>query len=355
MAYYNSNSNSYSSRSYTTNSTPEENILNTVNYPSWDSKEEEKKAQAILDKALSKKVLTRKLLNNAFEHVYREDPRKLAEVKANRKSIKRHIIEGNFLDVQQYIDSGYNLFSKDKDGKSLVHIAAMSRKPVPMLKLLLDNGAPLDSMDNDSKTPFLLTLELLIGFGAYPRELWDASNYLLDRGALLLPHGINWLPHNVVEDRIKDLLKHRFGKEEVTEDEKREYLRTHGQAKLLSYFGAQDLYYRIWELEDMYLRTLHFTSLASNQSLHLTLDERASIRLLKEYVKYWFLKSDTEGDVDLLVKQPGGKPDRVLDSMKTIKEEGLTEETPIKILPRLRTHANVWGGRRRGYTRKARK
>lgn len=322
--------------------------------PSWDKDAEEEHAQDILDKALSKKVLTRKALNNAFEYVYKDNAQKLAEALKNRKTMTQHIIQGHFLDVKQYIDSGYDLFSKGAGGESVVHIAAISKKPVPMLKLLLDSGAPIDAMDNNSKTPLMLSLEYLIGVGAYPKEIWEASNYLLDRGALLLPHSLGLLPHNVLEDRMKDLLLHRFGKEDVTEYEKREYLNEHGPQKLLSYFGSQQLYYRIWELEDTYMRTLHFKSYASNQILELTLDERASIRLLKEYVKYWFLKSSTEGDVDLLVKQLKGKPNRVLDPNKTIKEEDLTEDTTITIIPRLKTYANVWNGGRR-HTRKARK
>lgn len=356
MPYYNNNSNSY--RTYTSNNSYsyEPNILNAVYYPYWDTEVEEKKTQDILDNALNKKVLTRKLLNNAFEYVYKDNHHKLQEVKANRKPMREHVREGNLLDVKQYIDSGYDLFKKEEQNFTLTHIAAFSKNPLPMLKLLLDNGAPIDPMNDHSKTPFLFALGLGIGMGQYPRQLWDAANYLLDRGALLLPYTLTLLPHNVMEDRMKDILKGKFGKEEVSDEEKREYLTTHGKDALNSYFGALDLYYRILDLEDTYLRTLHFTNLASNETRTLTLDERASIRLLKEYVKYWFLRSNAQGDVDLLVKEPKGKPDRVLDPTKTIKEEGLTEDTVIKIVPRLKTYANVWGGkRRRAYTRKSRK
>ncbi len=346
------NSNSESNSNYSNISSDSSHfeypdILDQVQYPIWDFEEVEEELEETINAATTKKILTRKMLNNAIEYALRNKPQELAAAKKKRKTIDEHVTEGNLLDVKQYLDDGANVNQKFGGNLSLIQLALLflHRNPLPMIKLLLDYGADINHFSNDNKTPLHYALEDNMGEGAFSKQIWQTVNYLLDRGALLYPHPAHTMLSQLAEARMKDVLMRKTGKETITLDEQRDFLEKNGIHSLNMYYGAEQLMDRISHLEDDHVRGLKFSNLASSEIKTLFIDERGSVRVLKEYVKYTILKMAPYGDVDLLVKQGQGKPDRILDTSKTIKEEGLNEDVIIKIVPKLKT-GNVLGGRR---------
>ena len=227
-----------------------------------------------------------------------------------------------------------------------------------MVKLLVDAGANINAVNDFNLTPLHMALSIGLNNAdsvGFPRSLWNITNYLLDQGAFLNPPKYGTMTNELVANQLNRIALVKFGKTDVSDNDERQALTDHGLTFLNMYYGVRDLYNRIVSMEDEFVRVLHFYSMASTEPTPILLDERCSIRMLKDYVKFWIL-NNMSSEVDLLIKQPGGKPDRILDLDKTIQEEGLNEDSRIKLVVRLRTYANVYGGRRRDRkTRKHRK
>lgn len=355
--HYNSNEDNSGNESYRNeNEQSNNNILNNVSYPQWEDYDWEETTQAKIDEAVSKPILTRKMVNNAFVHLFRNKPVNLKKAKSSRKAVWQHVLEGNIKDVKQYIDEGYDICEKLPGNLTNLHVAIMSKEPEAMVKLVVDAGCNLNAVDNKNRTPLHMALSYGLNTqqAGFPRQLWSIANYLLDKGAHLYPRTSDTSTSELMAEQLDRIVLAKTGKPTITPDEERAFLKEHGIQSLNMYYGCRDLYYRLRDMEDEYLRLLHFTSLSSSTPITLLMDDRATIRTLKEYVKHWILNNG-DAEVDLLVKQPGGKPDRILEVDKTIKEEGLDEDSVIKMVIRLQTYKNVWEGGRRSRRSKTRK
>ncbi len=326
--YSNNNSNSDSERSFSNNRyTPE-----------WDPEKAERNISEELARELAKPGLTRKQLNNALKAVL---PKNKPQVII---SFFQHVIKGNYRDVKQFIDQGVDLYQKAKDGTTCVHYAIYAPDPLPMLKLLLDAGADVNAFNNRSHSPLhvaLLRLDTRCTLKDY-----ETIHYLLDRGAILYP--VRWYVsvlttvvnlHKALDDKIRSESVSVF---------------TYSEHPLYNdLFRCIDLEDRMWDMDEKYVRLLKFKTLASNDIIAFEIDTRATMRILRDYAKYWILKSETVPDLILPGKKTPIQSDEDLN--KTIAETGLNEDTVITLIPKLKSGFHSAGGSRRKTQRRRRR
>lgn len=316
--------------------------LNNVKVPVWNGEDFETNLSIELRKELTKPGLTRKQLNNALKQV---NPKG----KGVSLSFFVHVVLGNLRDVKQFIDGGHDLNERARDGTGCVHYALRSKKPLLMLKLLLDEGADVNMFNNKSLTPLHVLLKNLKG--RCSQRQYEMIHYLLDRGALLYPLNFRLSVMDEANKQMNILSKKIFGHEMPYYDyNKSNALRFYGSKALDDLLRMETIMDRLYDDDEQHIRLLKFQTLASDEIITLPMDDRAPLTAVRDFARFWILKQSPEGKADLLLPSTKGQAPKLLNLTQTVEQARLTEDTPLILIPRLQTQTNfihgVDGGKR---------
>lgn len=323
--------------------------LNNLKVPVWNGEEFETSLSIALRKELAKPGLTRKQLNNALKQV---NPKG----KGVRVSFLVHVIQGNLRDVKQFIEAGQDLNQRARDGTSCLHYALRSKKPLLMLKLLLDEGADIHMFNNKSHS--VLHDAILNLKGKCSQRDFEIIQYLLDRGALLFPISHTLTVVNEIENQMNRLSETLFGHAmPYYPRNKHNALEFYGSKGLDDLKRMEMIASRLYEEDTEHVRLLKFKTFMGPAVISLQIDDRAPLRIVRDYVRFWILQQGPEGKVDLLLPGTKGQPAKPVDLQKTVSEAGITEDTTLILVPKLETQTEVYnynyfGGKRQ--TRKKR-
>ncbi len=319
MPYWSNNEDNSGNRSPENESDNYSNWNNQDEYPEWDSERAEAFLEQALQQELAKKNLTRKQINNVLMKI-------LPKGKKNtRMSFFQHVVRGNLRDVKQFIDEGYDINQRAKDGTSALHYALYSPNALLMIKLLCDAGINVNAFNNRSHTPLHLAILRLDGHCS--EKDFNLINYLLDRGALSLPvrFGITLYAAitkeaSKITQRLQGLhpLRNRGKLETTMEDANR----------------LMGLANRISDIDTDHVHLLKLKTPATQEPIQFMIDTRASVGLLKDYMKYWILR--TEERPKILLKS--GKNTKSLDDdLVTLDSLHLNEDSDLTLMPALKS------------------
>lgn len=345
--YRNSNSEStYGNNWYNRNYNSEGNYfnrdpLNNVKVPVWNSEDFETALSIELSKELAKKGITRKQLNNALKQV---NPKG----KGVALSFFNHVVQGNLRDVKQFIDAGQDLGQRARDGTGCLHYALRSKKPLLMLKLLLDGGADVNMFNNKSRSP--LHTAILNLNGKCSQKDYEIIHYLLDRGALLYPIYFDLSVLDEANNQMNRLSKKLFGHElPYYHYNQTDALLQYGSKALDDLKRMETIMDRLYEEDSEHIRLLKFKTMMSDEVITLQMDDRAPLRIVRDYARFWILKQGFDGKADLLLPGTKGQPPKPIDLDQTVESAKITEDTPLFIVPKLQTQTevyNYYGGKR---------
>lgn len=130
-----------------------------------------------------RKKLTRKRLNNALAQVYRDHPEYFTGV-PTKMSFFQHVHDGNLDDVQEFLEeSDFNINMRDPAGSTALFYAMDGAGGLPMVKLLVDNGADINAMNNIGEVPLHI---LCYNLKAITSDQIKILEYMIEQPNLIL-------------------------------------------------------------------------------------------------------------------------------------------------------------------------
>ena len=276
-----------------------------------------------------KKKLTRKRLNNALAEVYREHPNFFLSP-PTKMSFFQHVHAGNVDDVKEFLeDPEFSIQMRDSDGNTPLFYAMDGLGGLPMVKLLVDNGADINSMNMIGEVPFHV---LCRGLTYSTPEQITIIRFMLEEPTLLLfplfgrsleqlfleaTEDIgsfqNWYRtalNSQLEEPISPENSERARKEKEIEDD------------------LLDLYYKIAELSETHVQYVNLTSSDAKERAYYYLDTRMTGAQLKEYMQKQVFRNPFM-NIDLLFR---GK---LLDPKVSLHQQGVVSDVTITYQVRL--------------------
>lgn len=273
------------------------------------------------------KKLTRKRLNNALVQVHREHP-EFFLTPPTKMTFFEHVHAGHLDDVQEFLEEpDFHINMRDRDGNTGLFYAMDGAGGLPMVKLLLENGADLNAMNSIGEVPLHVLCRDLPSVSSTQIEILD---FLLDQKNLILfPFFKRSLEavflHAMDEIEAFDqyMFNARVYSEDRTEEEQERY-----QRQLDIRVPLSNLYEAIQWISEEHVRYVNVIPANTRERTYYSLDTRMTGSQLKEFLQKQVYMNPFM-NLDLLF---AGK---LLDTTKTLDEQGVKEESTITYQVRL--------------------
>lgn len=287
-----------------------------------------------------RKKLTRKRLNNALAQVYREHPAYFHEP-PTKMSFFEHVHAGNLDDVQEFLEEEeFNINMRDPAGSTPLFYAMDGAGGLPMVKLLIENGADINAMNNIGEVPFHVVCYDLLSLT--PSQVEILQFMIAQQNLILFPYNgrplesiflqavddigsyQNWVSHAEEYDpeSIRPTNRERLERERAIQPDLLEF---YSQIERLSEYNVQ------------YVRVI-----PQNQKelVYFHLDTRMTGAQLKEFMLKQVFRNHSL-NLDFLFGST------VLDPSISLADQGVENESTIRYQPRLASGLLRRGGKRK--------
>lgn len=282
--------------------------------------------------APTRKKLTRKRLNNALVQVYREHPTYFT-TPPTKMSFFEHVHAGNLDDVQEFLEEAdFNINMRDPAGSTALFYAMDGAGGLPMVKLLLENGADINAMNNIGEVPFHVLCYNLV---AIPPNQVEILQYMIEQPNLILfPFNRENL-ETIFSYAYNDIRAFQLWYNDAIDNQLEEPISEENRNRAVREGAIQGTIYtllvRISELSDEYVQYINVVPSNSTERSYHHIDVRMKGSQLKEYIQRQVHRNKSM-NIDLLYRG------RLLDLSKTLLEQGVQtadDETTITYQVRL--------------------
>lgn len=292
-----------------------------------------------------KKKLTRKRLNNALAQVYRENPSFFSNP-PTKMSFFQHVYAGNLDDVKEFLEEAdFNINMRDKNGNDCLFFAVDGSGGLPMVKLLVDNGANINAMNFIGEVPLHILCRNLTHLTS---NQFDILTFMIDQPNLILFPIAGRPLESIFLDAIDDIGSFQNWISNIEEYEP-EAIQPENRERLKREREAQDyllaLYSQIEKLSEDYVKYVKVIPQNKKELTYIHLDIRMTGAQLKQYIQRQ-IYNDPFMNIDLLFAR------RVLDPAKTLVEQGVEDESTITYQVRLISGSMRLGGRRKTHRKR---
>jgi hypothetical protein len=275
-----------------------------------------------------RKKLTRKRLNNALVQVHRNYPGFFL-TPPTKMTFFEHVHAGHLDDVQEFLEEpDFNINMRDEDGGSTGLFYAMDGAGgLPMVKLLLENGADINAMNNIGQVPLHVLCRDLTSLSLKQIEILE---FMFDQENLILFPFAGRSIESVFLHAMDDLESFDqymfnarvYGEERTPEEEERYRRQTDIQVPL------SNLYEAIQFISEEHVKYVNVVPANTRDRTYYHLDTRMTGEQLKQMIQRQVYQNPFM-NLDLLFAG------RLLDTTRTLDEQGVNEETTITYQVRL--------------------
>jgi hypothetical protein len=292
-----------------------------------------------------KKKLTRKRLNNALAQVYRENPSFFSNP-PTKMSFFQHVYAGNIDDVKEFLEEpDFIVNTRDRNGNGCLFFAVDGAGGLPMVKLLIENGADINAMNFMGEVPIHILCRNLTQLTS---NQFDILTYIIDQPNLILFPMFGRPLESVFLDAIDDIGSFQNWISNIEEHDP-EAIQPDNRERLKREREAQDYllaaYSQIESLSEIYVKYVRVLSQNQKDLSYFHVDTRMTGAQLKQYIQRQ-IYHDPFMNLDLLFAR------RVLDPAKTLAEQGVEDESTITYQVRLVSGSIRLGGRRKTHRKR---
>lgn len=299
-----------------------------------------------------RKKLTRKRLNNALAQVYHEHPSYFF-TPPTKMSFFEHVHAGNLDDVQEFLEeTDFNINMLDKDGNGCLFYAMDGAGGLPMVKLLLDNGANINMMNYVGEVPIHVLCRDLASLHQNQIEILA---YLLEQETLILFPFQGQSLETIFSYAYNDIRAFQLWYDEALNDQENEPISAENRNKAVREEAIQGdiwrFYLRISELSELYVKYVNLVPNNATERSYHYIDIRMTGLQLKHYIQRQIYRNPSM-NIDLLYRG------HLLDLFQTLSEQGLQsadDETTITYQVRLVSGVMARRGGKRKTQRRLRK
>jgi hypothetical protein len=286
-----------------------------------------------------RKKLTRKRLNNALVQVYRNRPN-FFQTPPTPMSFFDHVYAGNLDDVQEFIEEqDFDIGMQDVNGNGCLFYAVEGSGGLPMVKLLLKNGADINMMNFIGEVPLHIACR---NFTSNTQNKLDILDYMLDQDNLLLVSffgkPIEDMLYSTIR-RIDDLHEMYIEKTyngTVLPQEEEDY---HTEQMAL-WSTLIILFQRIEDLSEINVKHVNVQQVNTKGRMYYFLDTRMTGRQFRLFMLRQVFRNPLM-NLDFFF---GGK---LLDPTQTLEQQGIIDESTITYQVRLMSGLLSKGGKRK--------
>lgn len=289
-----------------------------------------------------KRKLTRKRLNNALAQVYREHPEYFT-TPPTKMSFFQHVHDGNIDDVKEFLEEAdFNINMRDPAGNTALFYAMDGAGGLPMVELLVENGADINSMNNIGEVPFHV---LCYNPTSLTKDQIKIARYMIDQSNLILfPFNGRNLEQIFLHatDDITSFQRWYINAsdnqlEEPISFENAERARREGEIEQ----DIVHLYYEISYISDDHVHYVNVVPSDAKQKTYHFLDTRMTGAQLVEYMQKQVFKNKSM-KLDMLFR--GG----LLDLQAPLADQGIGSDSTITFQIRLVSgFQSLVGGKRK--------
>jgi hypothetical protein len=274
-----------------------------------------------------KKKLTRKRLNNALVQVYKNHPTYFTSP-PTKMSFFQHVYAGNLDDVQEFIEEpDFNINMRDTNGNGCLFFAMDGFAGLPMVKLLLKNGADINMMNHAGEVPFHVLSRHLQSLSQNQLEILE---FLIQEDELILfPFFGRSMEEKFLEaiENIESFdqwyLDAPYIEAEVTPED--EEAHDHQMRLLRPLMKVYETIVEISQDNEHYVNVIPY---GTKQRMYHHLDTRMTGAQLKQYIQRQVYKNPSM-NLDFMFQ---GKP---LDPYQRLAEQGVVGDVTITFQVRL--------------------
>jgi hypothetical protein len=287
-----------------------------------------------------KKKLTRKRLNNALAQVYREHPFFFLSP-PTKMSFFQHVREGNLDDVKEFLEEpDFNINMRDMEGSTALFYAVDGVGGLPMVKLLIENGADINAMNFIGLVPIHIICRYL---GYITSDQFDILNYMIEQPNLILFPMAGRPLESIFLEAIDDIGSFQnwisnaeeYEPEMITPANRERVKKERDVQGYLLVVNSQ-----IEKLSEEHVKYVKVLSQNQKELTYVHLDTRMTGAQLKQYIQRQMYHNPFM-NIDLLFAK------RSLDPVQTLAEQGVEDESAITYQVRLTAGLASRGGKRK--------
>lgn len=231
-----------------------------------------------------KKKLTRKRLGNALVELHKQRPNFFTSP-PTRMTFFEHVNAGNLEDIEEFLEEpDFNINMRDSVGNSALFFAMDGAGGLPMVKLLLDNGADINQMNFAGEVPLHILCRDLTSINLNQLEILQ---YLINQENLILFPAYGRPIEHVFQEVIDDIESFdkwisdlRFFADEIRPEEDERHTR---QMKLL--IPLTNLSESIRQISEQYMKYVNVVPENAKEKVYHHLDIRMTGSQLKDYIQ----------------------------------------------------------------------
>jgi hypothetical protein len=287
-----------------------------------------------------RKKLTRKHLNNALVQVYRNRPN-FFQTPPTKMSFFQHVRAGNLDDVIEFLEEpDFNINMRDMEGSTALFYAVDGVGGLPMVKLLIENGADINAMNFIGLVP----IHVICRYLSYiTSDQFDILNYMIEQPNLILFPMAGRPLESIFLEAIDDIGSFQnwisnaeeYEPEMITPANRDRVKRERDVQGYLLVVNSQ-----IEKLSEDYVKYVKVLSQTQKELTYVHLDTRMTGAQLKQYIQRQMYHNPFM-NIDLLFAK------RSLDPVQTLAEQGVEDESAITYQVRLTAGLVSRGGKRK--------